>query len=657
MLPLLRCCRAKQLKMSELCETMAQYFHLSEKDRQQLLPSGKALKYKNNIGWAARSLVWAGLLASPKRAVYTLTPEGEKVLNNPPPRFTETFLKQYPGFLEAKYKKHLSDSEILADEAVPQRVPYENELSDIVADYKAIFKTRWQTESFKWRAVKHFAEHWDIDADDFYTMFMESTAQAKTLLTAGNLYARAMMGEFIKTDKEAVRTWFRRLYDEKQPLALRVEQFLKAVDDFRETHNPGSWSRSFHEKRIASIYLWFRYPDKYFIYGSRYVQNFARALGVERKREASAKSLESGEQLLAEVATVLLQDTELVALLQSSLDDECASDSKLRTLTSDLTFWYWRDRNSQQPENLSTDDDKPVSETEVEETTPAAEEQTETLPPYTRDDFLREVFTTPADYEHLSGLLRFRRNVILQGAPGVGKTYAAKRLAYAMMGVRDDSRVMMVQFHESYSYAQFVQGIRPDKAGFVLRSGPFVEFCRRAALDGNRDYFLLIDEINRGETSKIFGELFMLVENEHRGESLLLADGQPFCVPKNLFIIGMMNTADRRIAFIDYALRRRFAFYDMCPALSHPQLAEMLSVRADSEVWLRLLNTVQALNLDIAEDSSLGSGFCIGHSYFCTDAPVSLVVRYMLLPMLREYWFDAEEKYKSWETRLLEVIS
>lgn len=654
MLPLLRCCRAKQLKMSELCETMAQYFHLSEKDRQQLLPSGKALKYKNNIGWAARSLVWAGLLASPKRAVYTLTPEGEKVLNNPPTRFTETFLKQYPGFLEAKYKKHQSDSEILADEAVPQRVPYENELSDIVADYKAIFKTRWQTESFKWRAVKHFAEHWDIDADDFYTMFMESTAQAKTLLTAGNLFARSMMGEFIKMDKEAVRGWFRRLYDEEQPLALRVETFLKAVEDFRKAHNPGSWSRSFHEKRIASIYLWFRYPDKYFIYGSSYVQRIALALGVERKRDASAEALVSGEQLLAEIASVLQQDTELVAMLQAHLDDECAPDSKLRTLTSDLSFWFGRDKNRQSVMPMRVDEE---NDTEEEDITSAAEEQTETLLRYTREDYLREVFSDSETYEQLSGLLRFRRNVILQGAPGVGKTYAAKRLAYAMMGVRDDSRVMMVQFHESYSYAQFVQGIRPDKAGFVLRSGPFVEFCRRAALDGNRDYFLLIDEINRGETSKIFGELFMLVENEHRGESLLLADGQPFCVPKNLFIIGMMNTADRRIAFIDYALRRRFAFYDMCPALSHPQLEEMLSARADSEVWLRLLNTVQALNLDIAEDSSLGSGFCIGHSYFCTDAPVSLVVRYMLLPMLREYWFDAEEKYKSWETRLLEVIS
>lgn len=654
MLPLLRCCRLKQLKMSELCENMAQHFDLSEQDRKQTVPSGTALKYKNNIRWAARCLVWAGLLSSPKRGLYTLTPEGEKVLNHPPAKFTETFLKQYPGFYEAKYKKHLSSYDEHADGVEPQRVPYGKALADIVADYKAVFENRWQSESFKWRAVKHFAEHWDIEADDFYTMFMESTAQAKTLLTAGNLFARSMMGEFIKTDKEAVRGWFRRLYDEKQPLALRVETFLKAVEDFRKAHNPGSWSRSFHEKRIASIYLWFRYPDKYFIYGSSYVQHLALALGVERKRDASAEALVSGEQLLAEVASVLQQDTELLALLQAHLDDECAPDSKLRTLTSDLSFWFGRDKNRQSVMPMRVDEE---NDTEEEDITPAAEEQPETLPPYTRDDFLREVFTTPADYEHLSGLLRFRRNVILQGAPGVGKTYAAKRLAYAMMGVRDDSRVMMVQFHESYSYAQFVQGIRPDKAGFVLRSGPFVDFCRRAALDGNRDYFLLIDEINRGETSKIFGELFMLVENEHRGESLLLADGQPFCVPKNLFIIGMMNTADRRIAFIDYALRRRFAFYDMCPALSHPQLEEMLSARADSEVWLRLLNTVQALNLDIAEDSSLGSGFCIGHSYFCTDAPVSLVVRYMLLPMLREYWFDAEEKYKSWETRLLEVIS
>ncbi|GHV36835.1 hypothetical protein FACS1894187_12170 [Synergistales bacterium] len=160
--------------------------------------------------------------------------------------------------------------------------------------------------------------------------------------------------------------------------------------------------------------------------------------------------------------------------------------------------------------------------------------------------------------------------MILQGAPGVGKTFAAKRLAFSIIGKEDDRRVKIVQFHQSYSYEDFVMGYRPDGRGFCLAEGPFYQFCKIAEKDDDdRPYFFIIDEINRGNLSKIFGELLMLIENDKRGEKnalRLLYKDEDFFVPENVHIIGMMNTADRSLAMIDYALRRRFVFFDMEPA-------------------------------------------------------------------------------------------
>ena len=155
-----------------------------------------------------------------------------------------------------------------------------------------------------------------------------------------------------------------------------------------------------------------------------------------------------------------------------------------------------------------------------DETEEDAEDVEKTYPPYTKEDFLSEVFMPEEEYEKLSGILRIKKNIILQGAPGVGKTFAAKRIAFSMMGVKDVERVMMVQFHQSYSYEDFIMGFRPSTDGFELKRGAFYNFCKKAEIDGDNDYFFIIDEINRGNLSKIFGELFMLIENDKRGVSL-----------------------------------------------------------------------------------------------------------------------------------------
>lgn len=280
---------------------------------------------------------------------------------------------------------------------------------------------------------------------------------------------------------------------------------------------------------------------------------------------------------------------------------------------------------------------------------------------YSKEQFLSEVFMTEEKLEELMHLLRLKKNVILQGAPGVGKTFSAKRIAYCMMGEKDNSRIEMVQFHQNYSYEDFIMGYRPtENGGFELRTGSFYNFCKKAEEQPDKDYFFIIDEINRGNLSKIFGELLMLVENSYRGHAIKLAyRNEMFSVPENLYIIGMMNTADRSLAMIDYALRRRFSFHSMTPGFDTEGFKTELKKHADPRV-AKVVEAVKTLNGAIAKDDSLGEGFCIGHSYFCgqpTGTPwIDHVVRYDICPMLDEYWFDSKEKCNAEKSRLLDLL-
>lgn len=298
-----------------------------------------------------------------------------------------------------------------------------------------------------------------------------------------------------------------------------------------------------------------------------------------------------------------------------------------------------------------------------DETGEDAEDVEKTYPPYTKEDFLSEVFMPEEEYDKLSGILRIKKNIILQGAPGVGKTFVAKRIAFSMMGVKDVERVMMVQFHQSYSYEDFIMGFRPSTDGFELKRGAFYNFCKKAEIDGDNDYFFIIDEINRGNLSKIFGELFMLIENDKRGVSLqLLYSDEKFSVPKNIYIIGMMNTADRSLAMLDYALRRRFAFFEIKPGFTTDGFREY-RMSLENEKFDKLIACVESLNNVISNDESLGDGFCIGHSYFCNLLPdtindqiLSGIVEYELIPLLKEYWFDEPTKVKDWSSNLRSAI-
>ena len=298
-----------------------------------------------------------------------------------------------------------------------------------------------------------------------------------------------------------------------------------------------------------------------------------------------------------------------------------------------------------------------------EVSTDLEEDESGSIEPYAKEDFLQEVFIREEDFERLKNLLGRKKNVILHGAPGVGKSHAAQRLAYALMGDKDAKRVKAVQFHQSYSYEDFMMGYRPEaEGGFSLVEGPFYKFCCEAQDDPERSYYFIIDEINRANVSRVFGELLLLIEAEKRQESIRpLYRDERFSVPPNVYLIGMMNTADRSLALIDYALRRRFAFFEMEPAFDSQGFQKMRGKMPNAHFGA-LVDAVMDLNKEIAKDPALGRGFRIGHSYFCmessecNDAELKSIVDCELLPLLEEYWADDADKLNTWKKKLNDVF-
>ena len=657
-------------------------------------------------------------------------------------------------------------------------------LRDVIEEYKKDFvPMEWKKESYKWEAVKWFQDHWDVNAPDFADMLNQSLAKTYNLLTSANNFPKGMIIGFAKTAPEEVRSMFIALFDESKDICERIETFKQQSAVLLEKYGNGA-KQHFQRENSISVYLWLRYPDKYYIYKISEIRKIADELKTDYpfKNGAYAENIRNYLKLYDEICAFLKEDTELKSLLQSQLTDTCYPDPELRTLTIDVGFYISRYYSEKKENNPSEDNENTsdveetelgisvsnaafkkwfspiidvlldsqgsaprlevhgkliskynISESELAKTgksgiplienqfdwarnylnyegffDPSApngiwalsdlgkevivtEElagriiakwvkiksaQRKNLPvpnidltpyyvyrsnTYSKQDFLQEVFMTETRYDHLVGVLRNKKNIILQGAPGVGKTFAARRLAWSMMGEKDDSRVEFIQFHQNYSYEDFVMGYKPSGDGFELKYGVFYRFCQKAANQPDKEHFFIIDEINRGNMSKIFGELLMLIENDYRGTKATLAyNGLSFSVPKNLYIIGMMNTADRSLAMIDYALRRRFSFFDVEPGFDSEGFTNYQN-RLNNETLNDLIAKVKELNREIALDKSLGKGFCIGHSYFCgkdacTDEWLHAIVDYDILPMLREYWFDDAAKLQLWENNLQGVF-
>ena len=290
---------------------------------------------------------------------------------------------------------------------------------------------------------------------------------------------------------------------------------------------------------------------------------------------------------------------------------------------------------------------------------------------YTKEMALRELFLSENQFDDALEALREKKNLVLQGSPGVGKTFVARRLAMALIGTDDPQCIEMIQFHQSYSYEDFIQGFRPTAKGtFELKYGIFHQFCTRAQRDEGKTgaYVFIIDEINRGNLSKIFGELMMLVEPDKRGRefSIPLAyasdSDDKFYIPANVHIIGTMNTADRSLAMVDYALRRRFRFITLRPEFSSSTFRKFLAGHgAEPTLVEKVVDRMSALNRQIADDTKdLGPGYQIGHSYFCPgygikpdDAWFRRVVDSEIVPLLQEYWLDDDRKVQQQREALL----
>jgi 5-methylcytosine-specific restriction protein B len=277
-------------------------------------------------------------------------------------------------------------------------------------------------------------------------------------------------------------------------------------------------------------------------------------------------------------------------------------------------------------------------------------------PLYMMSDALADLFMSSSQVESCVELLKRKKNIVLQGAPGTGKTFVAKRLAYLLMGQKDDSRVQMVQFHQSMTYEDFVQGFKPSGDGsFKLKNGCFHNFVDAALAKPMLPFIFIIDEINRGNMSKVFGELMMLIEPDKRSSDFAIPLGYSsdleatFYVPPNVYLIGTMNTADRSLSMVDYALRRRFAFVELQPGFESPVFADVLKNAYASETLISEIRVrMKRLNEMIsADESNLGRGYRIGHSFFCPMDGTSVssewlrqILMFEIKPLLEEYYCD-----------------
>ena len=290
---------------------------------------------------------------------------------------------------------------------------------------------------------------------------------------------------------------------------------------------------------------------------------------------------------------------------------------------------------------------------------------------YTTEDIIKDgCFLDPGEIDKFLKLLESKKNLILQGPPGVGKTWIAKRLAYALMGERNEQNVRAVQFHPNLSYEDFIRGWRPTGKGKLeLSNGIFLELIDAAREDEDSKFIIVVEEINRGNPAQIFGEVLTLLEADKREESEAIELCYPdengnrkVYIPKNLYVIGTMNIADRSLALVDLALRRRFAFATLEPRFEDAWIKWIVRERGvDRGVAEKIRKLMNKLNDDISSD--LGDQFRIGHSFVTPPDRIHQstrdwffdAVRYEIGPLLDEYWFDNPEKAKGAKERLREL--
>lgn len=630
-------------------------------------------------------------------------------------------------------------------------------LKKYVAEYKENFQEiRFgkDREIYKWEAVEHFNNEWNIDADDFSKMLEKCFAKAFNLLTRVNYFPVGMICGFAKKEPETVRAMFQDLYDETKELKQRINNFIKQSNELHK-RNPSGKSH-FQTPSTISVYLWMKYPDKYYVYRYKIFDVNSKALlaNCKIKRDGKPETMIEGFKFYDEIREELARDKELVDLnLKYSL--EKYKDESLNTLTVDLGYYIFRKNEEWEPSlndycpnitveewgNLISNKDvfddnslkvmKGMLEFEgvatckqlagkfgehynfynnvsvalarrVKEATkcsvpPKREDGTERLWPvlFVGKDIKSEdegVFLWKLRDELKEALLKvgltkgginppidrgekvmpkYPKNLILYGPPGTGKTYNAVNYAVAIIEEKTVKEVLAEKrenvlerynnykkngliefctFHQSYGYEEFIEGIKPKiENGNVLykvQDGVFKGFCKEEQSKESRNKVFIIDEINRGNISKIFGELITLIEDNKRigaceaMQVRLPYSGEKFGVPQNVYLLGTMNTADRSIALIDTALRRRFKFMEMQPNVELLNGIEVEGVKIKD--MLEVIN--KRIELLYDREHTIGHSFFMGLSNASAIADLVEIFECNVIPLLKEYFYNDYER-------------
>lgn len=536
-----------------------------------------------------------------------------------------------------------------------------DKLQAYLADYKQLIQTPDYDELYKWEAAKKFKDNWNERAANVATMLDRCLSARGNNLWAGNqFFLKKMLLELARFDGKKVLSCFKLLFDETRDLESRALTFREEMGALGELAFPGR--SAFQDDRAIMLYLGLRFPEKYPLYKFEMFKDFARLVEYDEPvKKGSAndrfRPIRQYLELCAVVREELEKDTTLLAIHRKLLDPELHFTGEYGALLTQDFIYCTAEEHPNNDLNM-VEEEAVAYESSSDLSNRQSVKVEKTAKPYTKSDALRDLFMDEADFDRIVRALKYKKNIVLQGAPGVGKTFVAKRIAQYLTGSEDPTKVRTVQFHQSFSYEDFIMGIRPDSDGkFSRKKGLFYEFCERAQDDPGYDYFLIIDEINRGNLSKIFGELMLLIEADKRGAGyampLLYSEAdETFYLPENLYFIGTMNTADHSLALVDYALRRRFAFIELAPEFGARFEAHLQEKGIPAKLISGIIQNIRRVNGIIGNDLNLGTGFLIGHSYFCQldnlettpEAWYKDLIEWEIAPQLREYWFDNPDK-------------